>query len=88
MSTFTLHDLTNMLSFSMSLTFCAYNQYTAMDGTIPSEVGKITSLKTLELGSNSFVGSIPTEIGLLTNLQGLYLWVSCFIDDDDLTPTL
>ena len=72
MSTFTLQQLTIMLSFSMSLTFCAYNQYNAMDGTIPSEVGKLGSLKYLYLGheslTNSFDGSIPTEIGLLSNL--------------------
>ena len=47
-------------------------------GSIPTEIGLLTSLTFLDFGSsepgvNELMGQIPTEIGLLTNLEVLSL---------------
>ncbi|MEN8218230.1 MAG: leucine-rich repeat domain-containing protein [Pseudomonadota bacterium] len=42
-------------------------------GSIPSELGNLTNLKSLWLNSNSLTGSIPSELGNLTNLKSLWL---------------
>ena len=42
-------------------------------GTIPPEIGQLTSLVTLQLENCGLTGSIPPEIGNLTNLGSLYL---------------
>lgn len=42
-------------------------------GTIPSEVGLMTSLEQLDLSLNPLNGSIPTEMGMLTALTSLQL---------------
>lgn len=44
-----------------------------LSGTIPGELGQLTSLKYLQLDTNNLSGSIPIELGQLTNLQYLYL---------------
>ncbi|CAN1755047.1 Leucine-rich repeat receptor protein kinase EMS1 [Linum perenne] len=44
-----------------------------LDGEIPSSLANLTSLATLDLGSNQLTGSIPVEFGRCSNLQGLYL---------------
>jgi len=38
-------------------------------GTLPSEIGLLTSLIDLNLENNDFTGTIPSEIGLLTGLN-------------------
>ena len=43
-----------------------------LTGEIPSEIGDLTSLETLELGGN-LTGAIPAEIGKLTRLEELSL---------------
>ena len=43
-------------------------------GTIPSEMGLMTSLTLLSLGANMLSSSIPPELGLLSNLE----WVSFY----------
>jgi hypothetical protein len=35
---------------------------------IPPRIGRLVSLRVLDLGSNDFSGTIPTEIGLLLDL--------------------
>ena len=45
----------------------------SLTGTIPSELGNLTNLTFLQLGSNSLTGSIPAELGNLTKLTYLYL---------------
>ena len=47
-----------------------------MSGQVPSELGNLTKLTTLYLGSNQLTGSIPTELGDLTALTHLYLSVN------------
>lgn len=43
-------------------------------GTIPSEIGNLTSLQVLSLPFNQLSGSIPPEIGNLTALTWVYLY--------------
>ena len=45
-----------------------------MTGEIPTELGSLSNLETLDLGGNQLTGDIPTELGSLSNLQGLYLY--------------
>jgi Leucine-rich repeat (LRR) protein len=42
-------------------------------GTIPTELGSLTSLSWLDLAGNQLSGTIPTELGSLTNLAVLNL---------------
>ena len=44
-----------------------------LSGTIPGEIGNLTSLTGLELNGNQLSGTIPGEIGNLTSLTGLEL---------------
>lgn len=43
-------------------------------GPIPPEIGQITALIELHLGSNEHSGSLPSELGKLTNLTDLSLY--------------
>ncbi|XVF49441.1 hypothetical protein PTKIN_Ptkin04bG0012300 [Pterospermum kingtungense] len=44
-----------------------------LKGSIPSELGNLSSLIALELGNNGLTGIIPNAIGRLQKLQGLHL---------------
>lgn len=44
-----------------------------LKSTIPSAIGKLTSLAVLDLSKNSLSGTIPTNIGLLSSLNNLDL---------------
>ncbi|WP_161575459.1 leucine-rich repeat domain-containing protein [Beggiatoa leptomitoformis] len=44
-----------------------------LTGSIPSDIGKLTSLTSLELSKNQLEGEIPSDIGNLTNLTTLSL---------------
>ncbi|XP_068328514.1 probable LRR receptor-like serine/threonine-protein kinase At3g47570 [Pyrus communis] len=44
-----------------------------LKGSIPIEIGNLSSLISLNLASNQLSGLIPTSIGRLGSLQGLYL---------------
>ena len=44
-----------------------------LNGTIPTEIGFLTSLTYLNLFNNALAGSLPQEIEMLTGLTGLYL---------------
>ena len=45
-----------------------------LDGTLPAELGNLTSLTSLSLQYNSLSGQIPPELGSLTNLRSLRLY--------------
>ena len=44
-----------------------------MEGAIPTSIGNLTNLKTLDFSSANLSGNIPSEIGNLTNLTSLNL---------------
>ena len=44
-----------------------------LSGSLPREIGLLTTLTSLNVANNSLVGSIPTEFGFLTNLEFLDL---------------
>ena len=44
-----------------------------LTGTIPAELGSLTSLQSLYLSDNYLSGPIPAELGSLTNLEWLFL---------------
>lgn len=43
-----------------------------ISGTIPSELGNLTNLVSLDLYLNNFTGEIPDSLGKLTKLRFLY----------------
>ena len=45
-----------------------------LSGSIPEELGQLSSLSMLWLHNNQLTGTIPTELGNLTNLRWLYLY--------------
>lgn len=48
-----------------------------LTGTIPTEIGLMTSLEILDLSSTTLLtGTIPTELGLLSNLRSVDLGFS------------
>ena len=46
-----------------------------MTGTIPTELGNLTSLAILNLSANQLTGEIPAELGRLDKLEELHLGV-------------
>ncbi len=49
------------------------NLYFRMPGVLPSELGNLTSLVSLEISGSGFDGNLPPELGNLANLQRLDL---------------
>jgi len=43
-------------------------------GTIPTEIGRLSSLSSMSLFINSLTGTIPTEIGRLSSLRTMYVY--------------
>ena len=58
-------------------TFCPTESIDVHDnaivGTLPAEIGDISSLKILNLGKNDFKGSLPSTWSNLSNLNNLYV---------------
>ena len=46
---------------------------TGLDGSVPDELGRLSTLSYLDLRNNGLGGPIPPELGDLTNLRNLYL---------------
>ena len=44
-----------------------------LTGTIPAQLGRLSSLQVLRLNGNQLTGEIPTQLGSLSNLQELWL---------------
>ncbi|CDP19114.1 unnamed protein product [Coffea canephora] len=63
---------TSIGNFSKTVTvFNAFGSH--IKGTIPSEIGNISSLESINMDSNEFTGSIPSTIGKLAHLDRIYL---------------
>ena len=45
----------------------------SITGTLPTELGKLKSLKSIAIDLNKVQGSIPTEFGLLSSLEQIYI---------------
>ena len=45
-----------------------------LSGPIPTELGRLSNLTSLNLGGNDLTGPIPTELGELVSLTGLWLY--------------
>lgn len=59
------------LSANLSLLRAFTVDFNQLSGIIPTDIGALTSIETLFLGSNDFVGSVPSELGFLTSLRQL-----------------
>jgi Leucine-rich repeat (LRR) protein len=46
-------------------------EFNDLTGTIPSELGKLTVLSSINLSLNLLTGQMPSELGMLINLQEL-----------------
>jgi len=49
-----------------------YNQ--GLTGTLPTELGMMTSMTTLEVGQNNLDSSLPTELGMMTNMREFWVY--------------
>ncbi|XP_027172418.1 receptor kinase-like protein Xa21 isoform X2 [Coffea eugenioides] len=59
---------------NLSKTLTSFNAFgSKIKGTIPGEIGNISSLESINMDSNEFTGSIPSTIGKLTRLDRIYL---------------
>jgi hypothetical protein len=67
-----------MYSFGWSLLFLTIPVFyttagNPIDGPIPSEIGRIVELETLDLSNTDVSGALPAELGLLPNLEQVYI---------------
>lgn len=67
------------ISMQADVEFHTGDGYRRITGTIPTEIGTLTSLSVLMLGANALSGTLPTELGLLTSLWALVLQGSQYI---------
>jgi len=59
---------------NITLDYCCRTLYgNKLNGTIPKELGKLSSLMGLDLSDNQFSGPIPETFGNLQNLISLYV---------------
>lgn len=68
-------QLTNLMSFQLL-------KLEGLTGTLPSQIGLISTLKNLQFTYSNVAGTLPTEIGMLTNIAAL------FIDQNHLSGTI
>ncbi|CAH2053830.1 unnamed protein product, partial [Thlaspi arvense] len=47
-----------------------------LSGTVPMELGKCKSLKSIDLSFNALTGTIPNEVWMLPNLSDLVMWAN------------
>ena len=48
--------------------------YTRLSGSIPTEIGLLTNMRSISWSFATITGTIPTEVGLLTDLDRLWLF--------------
>ncbi|GKZ00872.1 hypothetical protein MPSEU_001038900 [Mayamaea pseudoterrestris] len=53
----------------------------SLQGSLPPEIGMLTSLELLDLSFNELAGTLPLQIGYLTNLEYVLLHSNKFIGD-------
>ena len=59
-----------------------------LQGTIPPELGKLTTLRTILLNRNDGLsGTIPPELGDIENLENLWLYGRSYDEVHDMMPT-
>jgi len=58
--------LSNLTDFDIALNI-------NLSGTLPTEMGRLTSMEWLQVWENKLTGSIPSEIGLMTRLTSMNL---------------
>lgn len=71
-------DMSFRLYTKLFICLCipCFFQKNNIDGSIPTEIGKMIHLETLYLNDTSLTGPIPTELGLLRNAYSINLEVS------------
>ncbi|KAK3274158.1 hypothetical protein CYMTET_17643 [Cymbomonas tetramitiformis] len=50
-----------------------YIAYNGLTGTLPTELGMLSEVYSLELDQNSLTGTVPTELGMLSEVYRLYM---------------
>lgn len=68
-------DLQGDLSFILDLdsAFEVWVDNNDLTGSIPTEIGDHTKLKSLSMSDNALTGAIPSEIGLLLDMEQMWL---------------
>lgn len=67
-------DLTGLEEFDVSSTSLDDGPLNQLTGSIPQELGDLSSLNWLSLAGNRLSGTIPSQIGNLTSLTSLWLY--------------
>jgi hypothetical protein len=67
-----------MFTSSLRSTGTLWLDVNSLSGSIPTEIGLVMQLTSLDVMSNSLTGQIPTEIGLMSSLTGLQLFTNFF----------
>ncbi|KAK2393800.1 receptor protein EIX2 [Trifolium repens] len=68
------HSLGEFISLvDLDLYIYSENSHTGVSGPIPTSIGNLSNLDSLDLGNNMMNGTIPESIGKLTNLYTLNL---------------
>ena len=68
-----IHDWFGVVASSGRVTILSL-PWADLNGTIPPELGQLTSLTVLDLSHNELTGPIPAELGKLVDLGWLWLW--------------
>jgi Leucine-rich repeat (LRR) protein len=53
---------------------CWIDKNPGFDGTIPTEIGSLSTLASFSVTENSLTGTIPSELGNLTDMQRLWMY--------------
>lgn len=70
------------LASRLCSSFCPFLRHPSQTGSIPSEIGLLSELITIDVIFNEISGTIPSELGLLTKLSRF------FLDGNDIVGTL
>ena len=79
LSIWSTHDTDEQIQISSSIGLLTnleeivFDDVPDLGGTLPTELGSLSYLRTLRLVGNTFLGQVPTELGALNNLEWLDL---------------